>query len=61
MNVEHLTIGQPDADGWLAVNDAGQRRHVPASARGDFRLLRVGQRVRAESDAAGAVVRVDLP
>ncbi len=61
MPTEHLTIGRPDADGWLAVNDSGQRRHVPASAMGEFRTLRPGQRVRAVSDAAGAVVRVELP
>lgn len=61
MTSEHLTIGQPEADGWVAVDDTGRRRRVPASALGEFRTLRAGQRVRAESDASGAVVRVDLP
>ena len=59
--VEHPTIARPDAVGWAAVNHAGQPRRVPASALGEFRLLRAGQRVRAELDAAGAVVRVALP
>lgn len=61
MAQEHLTIGRAQDGGWEAVNDAGQRRFVPASALGDFRTLRAGQRVRAELDLTGAVVRVSLP
>ncbi len=61
MTIEHLTIGQPDADGWVAVTDGGQPRHVPTAAASEFRTLRVGQRVQAQTDAAGAVVRVSLP
>lgn len=61
MTTELLTIGTKRGDGWEAVNDAGQRRVVPASALGALRDVRAGQRVCAHRDADGTIVRVELP
>ena len=56
-----LTVARRTDSGWECVDDFGRRVEVPDSAIDRaVRELRVGQRLRAETDAAGAVTRTAL-